>query len=376
MSKRLLVVTTRARSLWNFRGALLTQLARAGFHVVAAAAEVSASDRRTLSAQYGVELEVVRSLRSQQIAPGADIAAIAELARIVRRVRPDLVFSYTPKPILLSGLVARALSVPYVPMFTGLGRALGGLHGYLPPPGQGAIRAFRFALYGCHAVIVQNADDAEALTRAGIAGPSSIFKVPGSGVDLSHFAPSSVGSAAHLLFLGRFMREKGICEFLRAVETLRTLRAQEHFVATAVGSGAEADGDYWARWGRRVQVGMPGFVEDVRPYLRASTVVVLPSYYPEGQPRALLEGLATGRALVAADAPGTRDPVRHGLNGVLVAPKSAAALTSALINLMRQPELVQRMGEESRRIAVSDYDAEIVAQQLVRIIEAARAESC
>jgi len=102
---------------------------------------------------------------------------------------------------------------------------------------------------------------------------------------------------------------------------------------------------------------------DVPQLLAASDVFVLPSFYREGIPRVLLEAAAMGLPLVAADSPGSKDVVRHGLNGFLVPPRGVEALAAAVLTLARDAALRHRFGEASRRLAVEEFDLAVVAER-------------
>src|SRR3546814_4675804 len=83
-------------------------------------------------------------------------------------------------------------------------------------------------------------------------------------------------------------------------------------------------------WAREHIVEYHEETRDVRPFLTAAHVFVLPSYYREGLPRTLLEALATGRPIITTNMPGCREPVREGLNGFLVPPRNAQKLAAAM----------------------------------------------
>ncbi len=77
---------------------------------------------------------------------------------------------------------------------------------------------------------------------------------------------------------------------------------------------------------------------DVRPYIAQSSVFVLPSYH-EGTPKSVLEAMAMGRAIITTDAPGCRETVTDGVNGLLVEPRNATQLTEAMERFIREPTL-------------------------------------
>lgn len=112
-----------------------------------------------------------------------------------------------------------------------------------------------------------------------------------------------------------------------------------------------------------------GDVSDVRPVLARSSVIVLPSYYREGIPRSLLEGLATGRALITTDMPGCRETVLSGQNGLLIPPQNAHALAAAMMTLCTQPKSVEAFGRRSRAYAEERFDVHRVNRQIVDVLE-------
>jgi glycosyltransferase involved in cell wall biosynthesis len=101
-------------------------------------------------------------------------------------------------------------------------------------------------------------------------------------------------------------------------------------------------------WGER---------DDMPAVLHAAHIVCLPSYR-EGLPKALLEAMACGRPVVTTDAPGCRDCVREGDNGLLVPVRDAARLTDAIGRLIADPLLRQRLGARGRERAVAEFSQE------------------
>jgi glycosyltransferase involved in cell wall biosynthesis len=112
-------------------------------------------------------------------------------------------------------------------------------------------------------------------------------------------------------------------------------------------------------WTQKGIVEWFGWCDDMPSVLAQTQIVCLPSYN-EGMPKALLEAAASGCAIVTTDIPGCRDIVRDGETGLLVPPRDAAALVSALRTLIRRPELRARLGEAARRRAEADFSVEKV----------------
>jgi glycosyltransferase involved in cell wall biosynthesis len=115
---------------------------------------------------------------------------------------------------------------------------------------------------------------------------------------------------------------------------------------------------------------------DQLPELLAGTdVMVLPSYW-EGLPVSLIEGLSAGKPIVASDAGGNPELVRHGENGLIFAAGDVEALSAALLELARHPERLRAMGEAARRrYAAGDFSPEAVTAQHVQAYQLARDEA-
>jgi glycosyltransferase involved in cell wall biosynthesis len=108
----------------------------------------------------------------------------------------------------------------------------------------------------------------------------------------------------------------------------------------------------------------------VRPEIADADCVVLPSYYREGIPRSLLEAVAMGRPLIAADSIGTREPVRNGRNGFLCRPRDPQDLASKMLAMAAlSPQERLAMGEASRRIAEERFDERIVLNAYLEQVE-------
>ena len=107
-----------------------------------------------------------------------------------------------------------------------------------------------------------------------------------------------------------------------------------------------------------------GETRDVRPYVAAAHVLVLPSWR-EGTPTSIMEGMSMGRPAVVTDAPGCREVVRNGVNGYLVPIRNPQALAGAMESFITNPESIARMGQAGRELALSEFDAEKVAARIL-----------
>jgi glycosyltransferase involved in cell wall biosynthesis len=225
---------------------------------------------------------------------------------------------------------------------------------------------YRRAFARASVAIFQNPDDREEFRRLGLL-PAELptFLVAGSGVDLNLFRPAPLPHQPAFLMIGRLLGDKGVREYADAAARLK--RAYPGVRLMLAGwldespdsiSQSELD-DVIARG-----VEYLGRLDDVRPAIAAASIYVLPSYR-EGTPRSVLEAMAMGRAIITSDAPGCRQTVEEGVNGLLVPPRDADSLYRAMERLVLRPELIAPMGAQSRRMAVERFDARHVAEELL-----------
>jgi glycosyltransferase involved in cell wall biosynthesis len=300
------------------------------------------------------------------------LRASLELWRIVQTCRPDVLISYTIKPVLLGAIIGRLARVPkVVSMITGVGYAFtDGPELKRKVSRWIATRLYRFALRWPHSLVFQNRDDEELFRQSGlITAEQRVFLVNGSGVDLSHYAPAPLPSTLAFLMISRFLKDKGIREFAAAARRLTSEFPEVgvHLVGYRDGSPDSISASELQEI-RECGVRVHNAASDVRPHIARCSVYVLPSYR-EGTPRTVLEAMAMGRAIITTDAPGCRETVLQGINGFLVPPRDSGALYEAMRSFLLDPGLVPAMGKRSRAMAEERFDVAKVNAELLGVTE-------
>jgi glycosyltransferase involved in cell wall biosynthesis len=219
-------------------------------------------------------------------------------------------------------------------------------------------------------VLCENGDDPVALGLDPASEPR-ITIIGGAGVDPDEFPllPLAKGRPLRIAVIARMLQIKGIAE---AVEAIARARA----------SGAEVALDLWGApdpdnprsvsvsqleaWGRLDGVAWHGATRDVRGALASCDIVMLLSRGGDGLPRALVEAAASGRPIIATDAPGCRTAVTDGVTGILVPVGNAEAAARAILALARDPFLRAHMGRAARarfeeRFTVGKVTAAVLA---------------
>lgn len=298
-----------------------------------------------------------------------------EMFRVCREVQPDLVHLVTIKPVLLGGLATRLAGVPaVVAAVSGLGFV------FVSSGFKAKLRrwlvaaAYKWALdHRNLRVIFQNADDRDLVCRmTGLAqGRASI--IGGSGADLQVYRYTPIPEGETLVILAsRLLFDKGVREFIDAIRLLESERVQGSRIRFALvgapdpGNPSSISEAELASWARDGVVEIWGHRDDMPQVLAAASVVVLPSYR-EGMPKVLIEASACGRAIVTTDIPGCRDVIQPGISGMLVPPRDAHALATAIATLVNDRRLCISMGMAGRRLAERAYDVKHVVAEHLRI---------
>ena len=375
---RLYFFHTNANYLVGLRLPMLVALVQAGYEVTALAPDMHGSVVKRLQ-QHGIFGRAFE-LSPSGINPLRDMRDTMRLARILRNESPDIVFSNNIKPVVFVTIAAAIAGIRRrFALVGGLGYAFTDIPNRRRTFSRVMTRLIASALYTvafrlCSVVIFHNRDDLQKLVRLGIcpAGVGSV--VSGSGVDIKAFVPGVRPLSPTFIFVGRLLADKGVREYLNAViETKRTFPTARFIlvgdtddnpsaidieeVRHCVGAGA-------LEW--------MGKVTDVREFLRQSSVFVLPSYR-EGVPRSTLEAMACGLAVITTDAPGCRETVEPGVNGILVPVGDSKALTEAMIALCQDEARVAQMGNHSRRIAIARFSSIQVNNNILALINEAKA---
>ncbi|MGB7052586.1 MAG: glycosyltransferase family 4 protein [Acidimicrobiales bacterium] len=306
----------------------------------------------------GVEAMVIPIRR--QLSP----SALGSFVRLWShfRARPyDVVQTHTPMASLL-GLPAARLAGR---------RTVYTIHGALYFDGNGRlanVAGWCFERWCClwaTRVLVQSREDEDRLPSVGICRRSRVRYI-GNGIVMDRFServlPALTSHRPLVVMVSRLVREKGCADFLELAEALAGVAdfvhvgPVEHDQRDAI-TQVEIDAARHAG-----TVSFVGPVEDVRPYLAAATVVVLPSYR-EGIPRVAMEAAAMGRPVVAYDIRGMREVIEPQ-TGLLVPRGDRSALRQRLESLLKEPEQCAELGDRCREWVVTRFSEDAVIERL------------
>lgn len=365
--KKIIRSSTVATSLETFCKGLLKELSEK-YEVVAVSSPDDTLDlvgRREGVKTVGVPME-------RHIAPLSDLKSLWKMVGVMRRERPWMVHSMTPKAGLMSMIAAWLTGVPVrVHTYTGL----------VFPTATGLTQKILILtdriLCRCATHIIPEGQGVKRdLERYRITRKPMRVLANGNvrGIDLSHYdrTPEVMAEARKIadtdkvtyVFVGRIVGDKGVNEL---VEAFTRLNAEHHDTRLILVGRQEAalDPVSPATLGRiksNPSILAVGEQKDVRPWLAASDIGVLSSYR-EGFPNSVIESGAMGLPSIVTDINGANEIIIPGENGLIVPPRDADALYRAMKLLYDDKPLRDRLASRSRDLS-RRYDQTIVRQAL------------
>ena len=347
--KKILILVNDVTTVLQFRCELVRALVAEGHEVLVS---VPKSDRIPEIEDLGakvVETEVARHGKN----PLQDLKLLKNYKRLLKKLKPDIVLSFTIKPNVYGGMACGALKIPYVANVTGLGVV-----------GDGGIMQklmlwlYKNGLKKAKCVFFQNqANEQFFRDKKVISGKTELL--PGSGVNVERFSfvdyPEE--KTTNIVFVGRIIKDKGVFEL---AEAAKRLSGNGNVKFTVVG-----DVEYGAEnpfVGLR-NVECVGFHKDIRPYLRDAHAIVLPSYH-EGMANVLLEAAASGRPILASNIPGCRETFDEGVTGFGFEAKDTDGVTAVIERFVALPyERKREMGTAGRKKIENEFSREIVVNK-------------
>lgn len=366
---RVLILTNNDVGLYKFRRELLSELLVPGSYIkgrVAEACEVYISlpngDLVPKLVSMGCKF-IDTPFKRHETNPIQELKLQSMYKHIIRKVNPDIVFSYTIKPNIYGGMACKVLKVSCIMNITGLGTAVenGGLMQKF------TLILYKLALPGVNKVFFQNSKNEQFFTDHKLAlGKHDIL--PGSGVNLETFPylsyPEEEGKIIFLSVM-RIMKDKGINEILACAKEIKSRYDNVEF--HIIGSYDEEK--YRVEVEEAEKLGFVRFLghqNDMRSQYKKSHCIINPSYH-EGMSNVLLEAAACGRPVIASNVPGCAETFDEGVSGFGFEVKNTDALIACVEKFLAlsSKERIQ-MGLSGRKKVEREFDRQIVVSRYIK----------
>jgi len=313
---------------------------------------------REAAEALGLRFVALRHVR-RPISPWRDALALAELVRLLRRERPDVLHASSSKAGVLGRVAAWATGVP-IRIFTVHGWAFSAHTGIASALYERAERAMR-PLTTVTICVAESERAAGIATRACDPERTVVIR---NGVDADVTVTTSMdGAVPTVVAVGRLQRPKDPVTLARALGRLRA-----SFSAVIVGEGPERQRleAEIRRLGLERAVVLAGDRSDVADLLARADIFVLSST-SEGMPLSILEAMAAELPVVASAVGGVPEAVEDGDTGLLVPPQDPVPLAAALERLLADPALRRRLGASGRARVREHFGLEAFQQAHVDV---------
>lgn len=369
-------IGTAASSTLNFRSDLIKELQQSSHEVYVFSSEYTSQELEAIESLGAIP--IAYKLNRSGLNPLADIKSTYALSKEIRKIKPDLVFSYFSKPVIFGTLAAKLARVPKVMgMLEGLGYTFTEQPRDISKKTQvikkAQILLYKLALPQLDKLIFLNPDDPKDLLEKYNITVKQVEVLGGIGLNLTDYKHSNnYPKDITFIFVARLLAEKGIHDYIAAAKIVKDSYPQAKFIVLGAidkeARGALKDSELKHLTANEI-IEYPGHVNNVAEWIAKSSVFILPSYYREGVPRSIQEAMAIGRAVITTDVPGCRETVVDGVNGFLVEKWNPQALAEKMIYFIENPEQVAIMGYESHKMAQEKFDANEVNKRLLAILE-------
>lgn len=355
--KRILFLVNHDVVIYNFRLEIVERFLSDGHEV-----HVSSpyGERIDALVELGCKYHEVH-LSRHGMNPIKEMGLIQYYKKLIREVKPDIVFGFTIKPNIYGAIAARSCKVPFVANITGLGTAV-------ENPGLAqkvSILLYKYAFTKVKKVFFQNTENQQFFVDHKIAvGKHDLL--PGSGVNLERFCPLPYPDATttEFVFISRIMKEKGIDQYLAAAEYITKKYPNTKFHICGF-----CEEEYEGRLEECVSNGSViyhGMVRDVKEILKNTHCTIHPTYYPEGLSNVLLESSACARPIITTNRSGCREVIDDGINGYIVEQKNSEDLIKKIEAFLALPwETKKQMGLAGRKKVEDGFDRQIVVAKYV-----------
>ena len=382
--KKLIRITTVPISFKVLLKGQLRFMASNGFDVKGVSSE--GEELREIHENEGIVMEAINM--SRKITPFQDLKSLWEMWNFLRKEKPQIVHTHTPKAGIIGMLAARLAGVPYrlhtvagLPLIEATGTKRKILNFVEKLTYSSATRVYPNSK-GLYDFILQN-NFTQSNKLKIIANGSS------NGINTAFFSPAQVSEIEKValreklniqpddfvfVFVGRIVSDKGINELIKAFSQLQTAENNEQIgIKLLLVGGLESDLDplnpeTLAEINQNRDIISVGFQQDVRPFFAISDALAFPSYR-EGFPNVVMQAGAMGLPSIVSDINGCNEIIVEGENGLIIPSKNVEKLKEKMLTLARDKNLYIKLKENSRRMIENRYEQSVVWKALLEEYE-------
>lgn len=318
----------------------------------------------------GVEYHII-SLKRKSINPINSLASILNITRLLSEIKPDVVFSFTHKSVVIGSICAKLAQIPYIySMITGTGHIFDRSSLESRIKRILGIMGFKTSLSLNTKIFFQNLDDVNLFLKLNIVNKKKIVLVNGSGVNLDLFPVTPLPDTPVFMCMARLIKSKGLIDYAKAADIVRKQYPDSRFLLYGFPddhNDSIDENEIKDLWFEKYGIEYLGFSDNPVQAISQCSIYVLLSYN-EGTPRSVLEAMSMGRPIITTNVSGCRETVIHNRNGFLVDLKNPHDAANAMKILLNK-SIRKKMGSESRKYCKEKFNVDDVNRDLIGSIK-------
>lgn len=324
---RILILSNTFWSVYNFRSSFVKEFIKNRNDVlVASLKDNSVKNIKKLGATTK-EINII----SKNTNPFKELKLLFDLNKIIKKYKPDVVINFTIKPIIYSSLLLRNSKIKVINTLDGFGLSLS--KNFLFK--KMIFILFKISQKNILTFFAVTKNDYNLIKEKKLVKKNKLKLINGTGVNIQHYKYSKPNKSktTTFIFVGRFLILKGIKMFVKAAELINKEYKNVDFIAIGDCSNdkysiSKKDLKDWKK-SNIVKFYKP--ISDVRKIIKNSDCIVLPTSYPEGLNRSLLEGISMGRSAITSKIGGSTQIIKNNFNGYITSIKNEYDLSKIMI---------------------------------------------
>lgn len=326
--------------------------------------------------------ETIAVEMTRQITPFKDIKAVIKLYRILKREKPFVVHTHTPKAGTLGMLAAKLAGVPNrlhtiagLPLLEATGNK------------RRLLNFVEKITYNCATLILPNSFAMKDIVLNEKFCKEEKLQVIGNGssngIDTEHYSSKHVSDQEAkdlktklqiedddtvFIFIGRVVKDKGINELVSAFDAISKTNKKAKLIIVGPHENDldPIDPNTEKVIAENKNIHAVGLIYDIRPYVVISDILTFPSYR-EGFPNVVLQASCMEKPCIVSDINGSNEIIKHNYNGIIIPPKNVDALKNAMIDLLNDPEKTLNLAKNSRQNIIDKYQREYIWNELLKL---------
>jgi glycosyltransferase involved in cell wall biosynthesis len=360
--KKILIVTTTSNSIINFRYSLIESLIERDFEI-----HIACNDDNRISEVDKLDIHFYNlKYNNRNKNPFNILIYMRKIRKIINNINPQILFTFQLQPNLFGQLVAKQLKISRFAMVEGLGDTFS--DGFIWKCINFPIRSIlKYANIGTKKVFLLNDEDKQYLLEKKIFQKCQISLINGIGVDINKFYYSKKNvDTISFLMLSRLFERKGLFIYLEAAKKVKMLNPSIKFVL--VGKTNHKNLAIINQYVDENIIDYYHYTNNPMDFHRKHSVFVLPSFYNEGLPMSIMEAMSVGTAIITTNNRGCNQTVKNNFNGYMIPTKSVDELVTAMNKLIKNPELINQFGKNSRSLAEDKFDQKKINDLIINTI--------